>query len=127
MANPLLKGNQIRMFLIDSKKTGREPDLSGRFNLNEVLFFVAAWKTKSRRTGQEFFKGLLHIDGERGKNVGSICIYKNQFYIEGLDKLPIFYGRLKVQGNEYKVHLWLKTRDNKKPFYSGIIRTIAIS
>jgi hypothetical protein len=119
-----LKDNQVRLFMTDCKSTGREPELCGRVQINEVLYFIAAWKNKSRRTGDEFYKGLLHLDGERGKNTGTLTLYKNRFYIEGQDKLPIVYGRLQVSGNTYKVHLWKKLRSEKKPFYSGIIRPI---
>lgn len=124
MANSFLKDNQLRLFLTDAKKTGREPELCGRILINQVLHFIAVWKNKSRRTGEDFYKGLIHIDGQRGTNIGAISIYKNKFYTSGSDKLPLFYGRLKVEGKEYKVHLWEKKRENRKPFYSGIIRLI---
>jgi hypothetical protein len=59
--------------------------------MNSVLYFVAAWKNISRRTGEEFYKGLLRLDGQRAKNIGSITLYKNKFYDESNNKLPIIY------------------------------------
>jgi hypothetical protein len=124
IVNGYLKDNQVRLFMSDCKKTQRDPDLCGKIQMNSVLYFVAAWKNTSRRTGEDFYKGLLHLDGQRGKNLGSMTLYKNKFYDSDTNKLPMIYGRLQLEGKSYKVHLWKKTRNERKPFYSGVIRSI---
>lgn len=122
--NSFLKESQIRMFLTDAKKTGKEPDLCGRVQIEGQVYFIASWKNKSRRSGEEFYKGLMHLDGERGRNKGSLTLYKNKFQADGNDRLPMYFGRLSVGNSQMKVSLWEKKRDDKKPFYSGVIRKI---
>ncbi len=120
-----LNDKTIRIFMTDVKTSNREPDMSGKFRLQDTIYHCALWSNTSRRTGQKFYKGLLHKDGERGKNVGTLNLHCNKWYIENTDsKLPFYYGRLKVNYNEYKISLWIKTRESKKPFYSGVIKLI---
>lgn len=129
MANTFVKDNKSRLFPNTFKRTPKSPDYSGLLQMSGVVYYVALWKRASRTNGKEFLRGLLHKDGERGRNCGSLNLYNNRWY-NGENKeikLPIFYGRLTMGNKNYKVQYWINTSKQGKEYYGGAIRDLVTS
>lgn len=123
----LLKPNQIRLF-VAVKRTARSPDLEGKVRIgldNPVIYYICLWKTKSRESGDYFYKGLLHIDGQRSMTpAGKLSIYRN-IYSESSksNRVPHVWGRMAIGRQDYKVHMWEK-KSELKEFYAGVVRLV---
>lgn len=122
--NTYVKNRKARIFENTFKRTKNSPDMSGILQLEDILYFVALWKTVSRKNGKEFFRGLMHVDGERGRNVGSLNLHLNNFYVEGGDKrIPYFFGKLTMGTITYKAQFWKnKTKNTGKAYYGGVLK-----
>lgn len=110
--NGTMKDSRIVLFFETSKKSPRQPDISGKMMFKGTLTFVALWKTDSKYGSGVFWGGVVHQDREKTRKVGTMRIYKSKFY-DANSKGPLMYGRLYHDNQVKKLYLWPKQGKNK--------------